>query len=225
MRVGIITGSGSHRLPNMSAASLHIERTRFGEVELVQGTFAGVDALHLSRHGEGHVRLSSHVNHRANITALVQMKVDAVLAVTVGGALDPTLELGGVIVFDDLYYPSNRLPDGTLCTLHNEPGAKGRGYWIFEQPFSQRLRGALLGAARARGYQTREEACYGYVDGPPFNSPREIRALRSAGVVAVSQSAGPEAVLAGESGLPYPLVGYLSDYANGVVGPPTSGGA
>ena len=35
-------------------------------------------------------------------------------------------------------------------------------------------------------------------------------------MVAVSQTAGPETVLAGEAQLPYALLGYPTDYANGV---------
>jgi purine nucleoside phosphorylase len=40
-------------------------------------------------------------------------------------------------------------------------------------------------------------------------------------VTAVSQTAGPEAVLAGEAELPFALVGYATDYANGVQVEPT----
>ena len=49
-----------------------------------------------------------------------------------------------------------------------------------------------------------------------FNTVSEIRMLMSAGVTAVSQTAGPETVLAGEAKLPYALLGYATDYANGV---------
>ena len=40
--------------------------------------------------------------------------------------------------------------------------------------------------------------------------------LRNAGVTVVSQTAGPETVLAGEAEIPYALIGYATDYANGV---------
>jgi purine nucleoside phosphorylase len=40
-------------------------------------------------------------------------------------------------------------------------------------------------------------------------------------VTAVSQTAGPESVLCGEAELPYGLVGYATDYANGVQAVPT----
>ena len=67
----------------------------------------------------------------------------------------------------------------------------------------------------------RDGGCYGHVDGPRFNTRAEIRSLALAGVTAVSQTAGPEAVLSGEAELPYALLGYATDYANGVKEEPT----
>lgn len=64
--------------------------------------------------------------------------------------------------------------------------------------------------------------CYGHVDGPRFNTRAEITALAAAGVTAVSQTAGPEVVLAGEAELPLALVGFVTDHANGVVDQPQS---
>jgi purine nucleoside phosphorylase len=54
------------------------------------------------------------------------------------------------------------------------------------------------------------------VDGPRFNTRAEIRSLAQAGVTAVSQTGGPETVLAAEAEIPYALLGYATDYANGV---------
>jgi len=144
-----------------------------------------------------------------------------VLAATVCGALDPGLELGTLIVFDDLHFLANRLPDGSLCTLHTEPDQPGRGHWVFDRPFAPELRAALLEGARAAGHPVRDGGCYGHVDGPRFNTRTEIRMLAQAGVTAVSQTAGPETVLCGEAELPYALIGYATDYANGVGDEPT----
>ena len=221
MRIGIITGSGTYAIPGLDAGEEHAVATPFGEARVTQGRLSGVDVLHVSRHGEGHRRLSSAVTHQANIAALRDQGADAILAVTVCGALDPALELGSLIVFDDLHFLANRLPDGSLCTLHTEPGAHGRGHWIFDRPFAHGLREVLLRAARDEGLRVRDGGCYGHVDGPRFNTRTEIRALAHAGVTAVSQTAGPETVLAGEAKLPYALVGYATDYANGVRDEPT----
>ena len=78
------------------------------------------------------------------------------------------------------------------------------------------MRTALIEACREAGAPAREGGCYGHVDGPRFNTRAEIRSLALAGVTAVSQTAGPETVLCGEAELPYALLGYATDYANGV---------
>jgi purine nucleoside phosphorylase len=214
--VGIITGSGTYALPGLEDAATSTVRTRFGEVELSSGRWNDTDVLHVSRHGEGHRRLSSQVNHRANVLALREAGAGAVLAATVCGAVEETLGLGELVVFDDLHFLANRLPDGSLCSLYDGPGLPGRGHWVFESPFSEPLRRALLGGAEEAGLPARDGGCYGHVDGPRFNTRSEIRMLAGCGVSAVSQTAGPETVLCGEAELPYALLGYVTDYANGV---------
>ncbi len=216
MSVGIITGSGTYAVPGLGPSSMSTVETRFGPVEVTTGSWNGTDIVHVSRHGEGHVRLSSHVNHRANVLALREAGAEVVLAATICGAVDARLELGELVVFDDLHFLSNRLPDGAICSLYDQPGLPGRGHWIYESPFSESLRRALLGGASSAGLRARDGGCYGHVDGPRFNTRAEIRTLGSCGVSAVSQTAGPETVLCGEAELPYALVGYVTDYANGV---------
>jgi purine nucleoside phosphorylase len=216
MRIGIITGSGTYALPDFEGGSSREVATRFGRVPVTSGTFAGADVLHVSRHREGHALLSSSVTHQANISALREEGAEAILAVTVCGAADPSVELGSLIVFDDLFFLSNRLPDGSICTLHTEPGERGRGHWIFDDPYAAPLRAALLQGAQEAGHHARDGGVYGHVDGPRFNTKAELRMLMACGVTAVSQTAGPETVLAGEAGIPYALLGYATDYANGV---------
>jgi purine nucleoside phosphorylase len=217
MAIGIITGSGTYALPDFEAADAEPMSTPFGEVAVSRGRLAGVEALHVSRHGPGHERLSSSVAHRANTWALHQLGAEAVIGCTACGAVDPGLPLGSLVVFDDLHFPANRLPEGDLCTFFPAPGARGRGHWILHGgPFSAGVRAALLDGARAAGLEVRDGGAYGHVDGPRFNTPCEIAQLAGCGVVAVSQTGGPETVLCGELELPYGLIGFLTDYANEV---------
>jgi purine nucleoside phosphorylase len=220
MAIGIITGSGTYALPGFEGEPREVD-TRFGTVTATVGAFAGAEVAHVSRHESGHQRLSNHVRHQANVSALRELGVRAVVGVTVCGAVDPAVPLGSLVVFDDLHFLANRLADGSLCTLHDTPGAPGRGHWIFEGPFSGAAREALLTGARQAGHPVRAGGCYGHVDGPRFNTRAEIRSLAAAGVTAVSQTAGPETVLCGEAELPYALLGYATDYANGVQDEPT----
>src|SRR4051794_37147884 len=221
MRVGIITGSGSYALPALEAGEPRDVETPWGGTRVTHGTFAGVDVVHVSRHGEGHVRLSNQVAHRANVAALRDAGCDAVVAVTVCGAVDPDVTLGSLVVFDDLHFVGNRLADGSLCTFHDTPGDDARAHWIFEDPYAQPVRRALVDGAEAAGVPVRDGGCYGHVDGPRFNTKAEIRGLAACGVTAVSQTAGPETVLCGEAELPFGLLGYATDYANGVHGEAT----
>jgi len=221
VRVGVITGSGTYALPGLEVTAAVERETPFGAVLVSEGRFAGLDVLHVSRHEAGHRRLSNHVNHRANVLALRDAGAQAVLGVTVCGAVDPSLALGSVIVFDDLHFLVNRLGDGSLCTLYTEPGMPGRGHWVYERPFSDPLREAFLAGARQVGQEVTDGGCYGHVDGPRFNTAAEIRMLAQCGVTAVSQTAGAETVLCGEAELPYALLGYVTDYANGVSLEPT----
>jgi purine nucleoside phosphorylase len=216
MEIGVITGSGTYALPGFEGDGPVPVTTQWGDALVSRGTFAGVRVAHVSRHGEGHVRLSNHVTHRANVGALRELGVDAAIAVTVCGAVDPAVELGSLICFDDLHFLVNRLPDGSLCTFFAEPGERDRGHWIYENPYAPPLRAALVEGAERSGLPIQDGGCYGHVDGPRFNTRAEIRGLVACGVTAVSQTAGPETVLAGEAELPFALVGYATDYANGV---------
>ena len=134
MRVGILTGTGTYALDGIEAGGAELVATRFGEALVTRGRIGEVEVLHVSRHGDGHARLSNHVTHRANIAALDELGADCVIGVTVCGAVDPSVPLGSLIVFDDLHFLQNRLPDGTLCTFHD----------------TRATRGAATGSTRAR---------------------------------------------------------------------------
>ena len=214
--VGLITGSGAHEWPGLEERRVVAVATAFGAVELTEGSIAGVEVVHLSRHGSGHARLSNHINHHANLRALLDRGVDRLLSLTVCGSLDPAVPPGSVVVPEDLYFPSNRLPDGRLCTWYSEPSVPGRGHWVPDDVFSRPLQRALVDAAAEASIGV-AGGCYGHVDGPRFNTRAEHAALAAAGVTVVSQTAGPEVVLAGEAELPMALLCFVT---NGVAPEP-----
>jgi purine nucleoside phosphorylase len=215
--IGIITGSGTHALSGFEEAEPSTVPTPYGDSRLTRGRYGGVEAVHVSRHGAGHARLSNQVNHRANVWALGEAGARSVIGCTACGAVDHSLALGSLVVFSDLLFTSNRLPDGSLCTFFSEPGDRRRGHWILHGgPFSHGIRAALIDSARHSGHPLRDGGIYGHVDGPRFNTPVEIAQLAGSRVTAVSQTAGPETVLCGELELPYALIGFVTDYANEV---------
>ncbi len=215
--VGIITGSGIYELPG--DPEMRTVETRFGTAE-VAVTRVGPWAIgSIARHGKGHHHLSHTVPHRTNLAALEKLGARAVLATTAVGAVDPGLPLGRPVVFDDLYFPGNHLPDGKACSVFDEPGAPDRGHLVWTEPFAPRLRRKLIFAAESLDLDAVPGGVYGHTNGPRFETRAEIRALASADVAAVSQTCGPETVLAGELGLAYGLVGFPVNYATGVAEP------
>lgn len=173
----------------------------------------------ISRHGRDHHHLPHTIPHRANLVALKQLGARAVLATTAVGAVDPGIPLGRPIVFDDLFFPENRLPGGEPCTTFTEPGDPQRGHLIGTELFSPSLRRKMKLAAGDLGIEMTADGVYAHTNGPRFETRAEIRALGTAGVATVSQTCGPEAVLAGELELPYGLVGFPVNYATGIAEP------
>ncbi len=193
--------------------------SRFGEAEVAVFRVGPWAVGSISRHGRGHYHLPHTIPHQANLTVLEQLGARAVLATTSVGAVDPSVPLGRPILFDDLLFPENRLPNGEPCTVFTEPGAPERGHLIGSEPFSPHLRRKMELAARELGVEATVGGIYAHTNGPRFETRAEIQALSSAGVSAVSQTCGPEAVLAGELELPYGLVGFPVNYATGVADP------
>lgn len=220
MRIGVITGSGSDRWPQLRDATDRTVATEYGEVTVTEGVLHDTEIVQLSRHGEGHHRVSHQVDHKANLAALLKRKADAVISLTVCGSVDPEVAPGSLIVFDDLYFPTNRFPDGAPCTWYDTPGGAGRGHWIFDRPFSEPLRQALITATANSAAPGVARGVYGYIDGPRFNTRPEVAVLAAASVTAISQTAGPEIVLAGEAELPLALLGFVTDFANCVATEP-----
>ncbi|MDO8915539.1 MAG: MTAP family purine nucleoside phosphorylase [Coriobacteriia bacterium] len=218
-RLGIIGGT------NASVGDVDLEAavvaTAYGACVVETGTIAGAKVAFVRRHRAGHELLSSAVTHRANVRALADIGVDAIVATTVCGIIDPRIALGVPILFDDLHFPDNRLPDGSPCTFFDEPGDPDRGHLIAPTPFSPALRVQLLDAAARAGVEVRDGGTYIHALGPRFNTKAEIAHFAACGGTAVSQTAGPEAVLAGELEIPYCLLGFGVDYANGVTADPT----
>ena len=138
------------------------------------------------------------------------------------GVIDPAIPLGRGILFDDLLFPDNRLPDGSPCTFFDTPSDPQRGHLIAPSPFSASLRERVSRAAQGVDIGLHEGGTYAYSLGPRFNAKPEIASFAACGATAVSQTAGPEAVLAAELEIPYCLLGFGVDYANGVASVPTS---
>lgn len=211
--LAFITGSGFYE--HESLETLNVS-TPFGEAELLQGQVGNRKMLMLSRHAEGHRQLPHQINHRANLSALKQAGASAIVSCSVCGVLNPGWGLGKPLTTSDIYYPDNRLGDGSTCSIFQTPGELGRGHLLAGSLLHTGLTDAIQKLS-----QSSPTGVYGHVSGPRFNTKSEIKALQNAGVDFISQTCGPEAVLANELEVPYALAAFGIDYANGVSDIPT----
>lgn len=215
--IAFITGSNFYELSGFREEPTE---TRFGRAFPLRGEASGQEILVLPRHGPKHRNLPHHIDYRANLVALREAGATAVVSLSVCGLTNAAWPLASPMIADDLYFPENRLPDGSPCTVFIEPGQAGRGHLLASSFFNRSLSEAVRTVWKRMGHEV-ARGVYGHVNGPRFNSSTEIRALVRDGVDFISQTCGPEAVLANELELPYALAGFGVDYANGVHAEPT----
>lgn len=211
--VAVITGSGFYDFPDLTNSGEVEIATPFGKVQAVYGTCNNKSILFISRHKKDHALLSNMINYKANLHACQQAQVGVIIATSIVGITTPDLPLAKILIFNDIFYPDNRLPDGSHCTFYTEENQIGRGHYLFGSPFFDV-------SAVLKSEDVIAEITYAYVNGPRLNSKKEIQFIANY-ADAVSQTAGPEAILAGELEIPYVLLGYGVDYANGVKSEPT----
>ena len=221
MHIGIISGSGFYNFPELENKETSIQKTPFGTAAIIKGTLGKHTLSFIVRHGKNHELLPHMVNYRANISALKTLNVDLLIATSVMGILDVSIPLGELLFFDDLYFPDNRLPSGEICTLFTELGAKERGHYIFSSPFSTQATLSAETIASTESIPFARGLTHVHANGPRFNSRSEITAFVAAGGSTISQTVGPEIVLAGEAEIPFLLLGFGIDYANGIKDIPT----
>lgn len=212
--IAYITGSGFYDKDGFTEKSVS---TRFGTVTLLLGQSAGAPCILLPRHGKGHRNLPHQINHRAHLLALKEAGATAVISLSVCGIIDPAWELARPILATDLLFSENRLGNGETCTIFDQPAAPGRGHLLASTLFNSGLSEILTDTLS----EPPLAGVYGHVPGPRFNTRSEIRALQASSVSFISQTCGPEAVLANELELPYALLGFGIDFANGVTPIPT----
>jgi 5'-methylthioadenosine phosphorylase len=209
--LAIIGGSGLTRLSTLAVAHREVVRTPYGEpsAPLLFGQIAGRDAVFLARHGHGHTIPPHRVNYRANLWALKQRDVTAILAVASVGSIVGALP-------GDLVLP-DQLIDYTADRAHTfYDGSDQQVVHVdFTHPYSPPLRTVCLAAAATGGIALHDGGTYGAVSGPRLETAAEIDRLERDGATLVGMTGMPEASLARELGIPYAAVCVVVNHAAG----------
>jgi 5'-methylthioadenosine phosphorylase len=209
--LAIIGGSGLTRLSTLAVAHREVVRTPYGDPSsaLLFGQIAGREAVFLARHGHGHTIPPHRVNYRANVWALKERGVTAVLAVaSVGGIRD--VDPGDLVLPHQLIdYTHDR--DMTFF----DGGDQKVVHVDFTHPYTPELRARCLAAAAAAGIALIDGGVYGAVSGPRLESAAEIDRMARDGATLVGMTGMPEAALARELELPYVAICVVVNHAAG----------
>lgn len=210
--LALVGGSGLYELEGLEPRSRDRVETEYGLTsgQLIDGSLDGHPVLFLPRHGEGHAVPAHRVNYRANVRALADAGATRILAVCTVGAIDPTLDIGSLVLPDQLidytWGREHTFHDGDGSTAHVD----------FTSPYDPGFR-AEVGETMGRlAIPFTDGGTYGAVQGPRFETAAEIQRMSRDGCTLVGMTGMPEASLAREAGIPYAAVCPVGNLAAGL---------
>lgn len=212
--ISVIGGTGMNSWPGLEVVRRLESYTTYGKpsAPLLVGRIAGVEALFLARHGEGHKIPPHAINYRANLKALADAGAKQVIAIAAVGAIAPWFAPGEIALPVDLI-------DYTWGRAHSysdgEAGSKLEHVEL-SQPYSMPLRAALEAAAASAGVRVSGAGVMAITQGPRLETPAEIRRLQRDGADMVGMTGMPEAALAAELGLQYASLAVSVNWAAGL---------
>ena len=208
---GVIGGTGLSDLAQLSDVTSELVSTAFGDAYLEFGNLNGVDVVFLPRHGHPPSNPPHRVNYRANIRALQIENVTQIIAVTAVGSCDPELEVGEVVIPDQIIdYTSGR----PLTFFDDEIS-----HVDFTYPYTDSLRYSLIKAASSYpDVRYCDSGVYGCTNGPRLETAAEVQRLYRDGCTIVGMTAMPEAVLAREAELDYAGISVVVNKGAGLAG-------
>lgn len=213
--IGVFGGSGfSTFLDDVEA---HTLTTPFGDpsAAVMIGSLGAVRVAFLPRHGQHHEFPPHRVNYRANVAAMRELGVRALLAPFAAGSLRPTIHPGDFVVIDQFVDRTSGRADTFYDTFDDGPT-----HVSVADPYDEALRSALTTAATELGISVHDRGTVVVVQGPRFSTRAESAWYRSQGWDVINMTQYPEAALAREAGIPYGAVALVTDYDTGLEGEP-----
>lgn len=210
IKIGIIGGSGLENLDIFSNSEELNVSTKYGSPSstVFRGIIEESEIFILSRHGRDHSITPTHVNNRANITALKDLGCTLIIATTACGSLRE--EIGrGHIVIPDQFMDFTRFRHMTFHDVF-EPGITG--HIGMADPFSARLRKILYEIAKSKNFPVHQKGTIVTIEGPRFSTRAESKMFRMLGADIINMSTAPEAALAKEAGIEYAAIALSTDY-------------
>ncbi len=205
--IAIIGGSG---IKSLVKGEERVIGTPYGPTpQLTMGEVKERQVVFLPRHGEGHTVPPHRVNYRANLWGLKQLGVERIISTNAVGAIDKELAPGDIVAPVDLVDFTKSRP-GTFYESHPVTHVD------VSEPYCPTIRKALIAAASTAGKKAVGDMVMACTEGPRYETPAEIRMLRTAGCGIVGMTGAPEAFLARELEMCYAPVCFVSNMAAGL---------
>ncbi|MCL1893873.1 MAG: purine-nucleoside phosphorylase [Holophagaceae bacterium] len=141
--------------------------------------------------------------------------VKAILLTNAAGALNPSLDVGSLLIIKDHINMQGTNP---LIGPNIEPGSR---FPDMSNLYDKNLRQQLQ-VAGAQCNQNLKEGVYVAVTGPSFETPAEVNAFRLLGGDAVGMSTAPEAIVAKHEGMQVAGVSCICNMGAGILETPLS---
>jgi purine-nucleoside phosphorylase len=174
--------------------------------KLVIGRLAGTRVAVLG--GRSHYYESGRADAmRLPLEVLAELGAEALIATNAAGSLRADMPTGSLMLLSD------HINFSGLNPLIGEP--TDRRFVPMGDAHDPALRAALRDAATAEGVDL-HEGVYAWYSGPSFETPAEIRAIRTLGADAVGMSTVPEVILARFLGLRVAAISTITNMAAGL---------
>ena len=181
--------------------------------QLVVGTLAGRRVAALS--GRAHFYEGHDLRTVTFATRVIGMLgVKTLILTNAAGGINLTFKPGTLMLMDDHL---NLMGSNPLVGANDE--RFGPRFPDMSEVYSTRLRQLAGDAARARGL-TLAHGVYAALHGPSYETPAEIRYLRTIGADAVGMSTAPEAIVARHMGVDVLGISCITNMAAGVLPQP-----
>ncbi len=205
--IAIIGGSG---VKSILKGTPKILGTPYGPTpNLTIGEIESRPAVFLPRHGENHASPPHKVNYRANIWGLKSLGVERIIATNAVGAIDQQLTPGEIVVPSDIV-------DVTKSRIGTFYEGAPVTHIDVSQPYCPKIREVLTSSILATGRSRPKDVVMACTEGPRYETPAEIKMLRTMGCQIVGMTGAPEAFLARELEMCYASISFVSNMAAGL---------
>ena len=208
--VGVFGGSGFYQFLTGNVREIKIE-TPYGAPsdELILGKIGDKTVAFLPRHGRSHDIPPHKINYRANVHAMHQLGVQAIIAPNATGSLQKHIHPGDFVICDQFVDRTH----GRADTFYDGPIVT---HVSAADPYCPILRAHASTICDRRAVRHHKTGTMVVINGPRFSTRAESRWFTQMGWEVVGMTQYPECYLARELQIPYVNISVITDYDAGL---------